>query len=94
MVTPLPMHTPSTMALGISHQPQLLLSTCSVATVQLVQAVSRQPALVPSLHLTSEACTLVLSPQLHQHVASWGVQGGSASVHITVVPSTNTALYS
>lgn len=47
--------TPSTMALGISRQPQLLLSTCSVATVQPLQAVSMQPTLVLSLGLTSEA---------------------------------------
>lgn len=57
--------TPSTMALGISHQSQLLLSTCSVATVQPLQAVSMQPTLVLSLGLTSEACTLVPSPQVH-----------------------------
>ena len=75
VVTPLPMHTPSTTALGISHQPQLLLRTCSVATVQLLQAVSRQPTLVPSLRLTSEVCTLGLSPQLHQHVSILGSAG-------------------
>ena len=46
-----------------------------------------QPTLVLSLGLTSEACTLVPSPQLHQHMSilGRGMQGGSANLLFTLL---------
>lgn len=46
-----------------------------------------QPTLVLSLGLTSEACTLVPRPQLHQHMSilGGGVQSGSANLLFTLL---------